>query len=197
MGAERLQRMCPQCQEEHTSREHEPDELSPPEEKTPQETARTPTDDTGPEEDPVVEYANGSTVCDRETGNMVTTIDNTKCTRGCTEEHEADHRAYRGPCCRTYAEARRAAIDAGDLDLRNQLSRRYNAWVRSTSGYSECRASRVSVACGERMEQARSCDSPSDENRECCGDVARYLTRLRRHRDENCPGADQDCPDFG
>jgi len=150
----------------------------------------------GIEDDPVLEYSNGTTSCDRDTGTMTTTISNTKCTRPCTEAHEADHRAYRAACCRAYATARRAAIAAGDTALRNTLTRRYNNWISATSDFSECRAYRVSVSCGERMERDLSCGTPTDENRSCCADVRSYLTSMRASRDSRCPGTDQACPDF-
>jgi hypothetical protein len=150
----------------------------------------------GIEDDPVVEYSNGTTTCDRDTGTMTTVINNTKCTRPCTVEHEADHRAYRGDCCRAYATARSAAIADGDTTRRNALTQRYNAWISATSDYSECRAYRVSVACGERMQSDLSCSRPTEENRACCGDVRTYLASMRSKRDSRCPGTDQACPDF-
>jgi hypothetical protein len=150
----------------------------------------------GMEDDPVLEYANGTTSCDRDTGTMTTTISNTKCTRPCTVAHEADHRAYRAACCRAYARARRAAIDAGDTTRRNALTRRYNGWILATSDFSECRAYRVSVSCGERMQRDLGCSTPTDENRSCCADVRSYLASVRSSRDSRCPGTDRACPDF-
>lgn len=150
----------------------------------------------GSEEDPVLEFSNGTTSCDRDSGTMSTVISTTACTRPCTEAHEADHRAYRGTCCSAYAAARTAAIAAGDTARRNSLTRRYNAWVSSTSDFSECRAYRVSVACGERMERDLNCGTPTDENRSCCGEVGSYLSSMRSSRDSHCPGTDQACPDF-
>lgn len=150
----------------------------------------------GIEDDPVLEYSNGTTSCDRDTGTMTTTISNTKCTRPCTVAHEADHRAYRAACCRAYATARRAAIAAGDTTLRNTLTRRYSDWISTTSDFSECRAYSVSVSCGERMERDLGCSTPTDENRSCCTDVRSYLTSVRASRDSRCPGTNQACPDF-
>jgi hypothetical protein len=150
----------------------------------------------GIEDDPVLEYSNGTTSCDRDTGTMTTTISNTKCTRPCTVAHEADHSTYRAACCRAYATARRAAIAAGDTTLRNTLTRRYNDWISATSDFSECRAYRVSVSFGERMERDLGCGTPTDENRSCCADVRSYLTSVRASRDSRCPGTDQACPDF-
>jgi hypothetical protein len=148
------------------------------------------------EEDPIVEYSNGTTSCDRDSGTMTTSISNTECTRPCTEAHEADHRAYRSACCRSYATARSAAITAGNTTRRNELTRRYNGWVSATSDFSECRAYRVSVTCGERMESDLGCSTLTDENRTCCGHVRSYLSSMRASRDSHCPGTDQACPDF-
>ena len=202
---------CPKCEakqylderriEEHEARRHRETEsggIEDPTGITPAagDTALFRADTSGTEDDPIVEYSNGETSCDRDTGKMTTVINNTKCTRPCTVEHEADHRAYRGDCCRTYAITRLAAIALGDTARRNELTRRYHNWISATSDYSECRAYKVSVACGEKMETDLGCSTLTDANRSCCADVRSYLTSMRSSRDARCPGTDQACPDF-
>ena len=107
---------------------------------------------------------------------MDTQIFNTGCTRPCTEEHEEDHRIYRGDCCRRYATARQQAIDAGDFEERNRISQRYIDWQNATSDFSECRADEISRNCGLRLRDERNCSaSTTEENRDCCAEVDEYI----------------------
>jgi hypothetical protein len=149
----------------------------------------------GGEPVPPPELNNAETRCVKETGEMDTQIFNTGCTRPCTAEHERDHRVYRGDCCRRYAEARQRAIDAGDLEERNRISQRYIDWQNATSDFSECRADEISRNCGLRLRESRSCNAPAtEENRECCTEVADYIRAAEDRARTECPGTDQDCP---
>ena len=148
------------------------------------------------------EYSNnGETWCDRESGEMQTTITNTKCTKSCTEEHEADHRTYRKDCCKVYSTARKKAVDAGDWRTRNKLTKRYNKWIDDTSDFSECRAYKKSIECGKKKRNALSCLSPKKtlpkkEDKSCCKDLRAYLKAMKKKRKNRCPGTDKPCPAF-
>lgn len=144
---------------------------------------------------PPPELNNGETRCVRETGEMDTQIFNTGCTRPCTEEHERDHRVYRGECCQRYATARQRAIDAGNLEERNRISQRYIDWQNATSDFSECRADAVSRSCGLRLRESQGCNASTTEaNRECCTEVAGYISAAEGRARTECPGTDLDCP---
>ncbi|MBI5192608.1 MAG: RHS repeat protein [Nitrospirae bacterium] len=149
------------------------------------------------------EEVNGKTWCDINTGTMVTEIYNKKCTRVCTEEHESDHRNYRGPCCALF----KTCYDNAGKDIGEQANciEKYKNWIKETSAFSECRAYTVSVNCAER--ELKKCDCTLKDhaggdhqigehyNKECCDIFKEYKGSVEKSKKENCDKAkDKACP---
>lgn len=99
----------------------------------------------------------GLSVCDLGTGRyIVSSIDNTCCTRRCTEMHENVHITDIDGfgCCSALS----TALQQPGAD-RNALIGQYNEWLEAVRAVTECNAYTVSVQCADALAAEQDCSS--------------------------------------
>ena len=138
----------------------------------------------------------GHTTCNRETGVPVITNNNNECSRPCTQQHEEKHKADRGPCCKKYSDAFKAA---GTVKDKNAETEKWNDYIDSSTHWSECRGYTESVNCADQMLKDKDCancprDEPKDpkkkdewkKQRKCCDELQSYRDASEKERKEEC-----------
>jgi hypothetical protein len=139
----------------------------------------------------------GFSSCNWEKGIFSTTsIDNTCCTKPCTERHEAQHVTdyTNWGCCKKLSERK----DSADFASHKEA---YARWSDTVRPISECRAYKVDVKCATEKKAELKCGTPKQkpENTDCCEDLKDYIVRYQSQADEWCakaPATAPLCPPF-
>lgn len=151
-----------------------PADEQPAEEATPAEPAQTgPLPDEHPGE--LWDTLTGKTGCTLPGGTPFSTLLTTKCTVGCTAQHEAVHFTDIAPCC---AKAGVAHAKAADDEAKAAVEASFGAWLKlkPNENWFENRAYEKSVSCADKALAAKKCwtDKMAPKDRECCKDTVHY-----------------------
>jgi hypothetical protein len=128
----------------------------------------------------------GGSSCKLATGTFsLNHNDNTCCTRGCTEEHEAQHKKDNDKwgCCKKASVAynKKGAV-------KNDIIDKYNAWQRKTKPITECNAYTNDVVCADKLAKKKDCDGKGKDT-ECCDNIADYKATYEEEAKTNCAAA--------
>lgn len=159
----------------------------------------------------------GQTSCDLNKpscSDFDTKINNTTCTRECTERHEEQHQKDMKSCCDkgrdAYANVLKKWEDIyrsrglGEKTLKKKLDNlendpnvradrrvimtQYNNYSGAASRWTECNADQVSITCADELWKRYKCDCPPPENKQCCKDIEHYKKVAKaRQKAKKCP----------
>lgn len=109
-------------------------------------------------EDPLVRHqGHGTTVCDRPSGTLSTTV-NEHCGGNCVEVHEQTHVQDDRECCERVGRCISRA--GGNIAAQTACDNAYSAFYTSTTDYTECNAYTAEVACLNQLI-SRECSGSS------------------------------------
>jgi hypothetical protein len=128
-------------------------------------------------------YQNGTTTCQLPGGTPSTSINNSACSRPCTERHEAVHFSDITPCCAGAGRAYDAAATPGD---KAAVRSGFFAWMNANRDWFECRAYAESVRCADELLARNNCDSQSSV---CCNTLTAYKTAMSANQTSSCAAA--------
>jgi RHS repeat-associated protein len=124
---------------------------------------------------------------------MVISINNTKCTKSCTQDHENQHASDLGPCCK---KARAAYQKTGAS--KPDVMKKWNDYLSRADSWTECNAYGRSVTCAEALWKSKKCDCPPPENKKCCEDIKNYKSNSESKQKSYCgtkgSGSGPECP---
>jgi RHS repeat-associated protein len=139
-------------------------------------------------------------------------INNKKCTKVCTEEHEKQHEKDMKNCCDKGRSAYGSVADkwadiyrgrglgaktlenklknlnkdSNVIKERNEVGKKWGGWFEGARAWTECNAHSVSVDCADRLWKEKNCDCPAPEDKECCKDIKEYKAGAEHMKKKYC-----------
>jgi hypothetical protein len=147
-------------------------------------------------------------------------INNTNCTRECTEKHEGQHEKDLKPCCdkgrEKWADVAKKYIDSAyvrtngltgkslakaskDVDKEKKvvqqravISQQWSTYGEGARDWTECNADQVSIKCADDLWKRYKCDCPTPKTKKCCQDIEHYRNMAKeRSKARKCPEGGQ------
>lgn len=135
----------------------------------------------------------GTAGCNKGTGKIEIKINNTKCTKVCTKEHEDKHKSQLKTCCQRVYECikNKKASEA-------VCRKAYDDWFAATENEDECEAYKQSIACAKWQMFWRGCKPKCKNAKPCCKDFDAYKNLATGNKNHYCglAGKRKPCP-FG